>query len=227
MSRAKKIWWWLIWLGCKVALTLGYYRIKSALYRLLFERAYRNDHIRLFYDLDGVAHFIKPDAWRADSWTSGWDAVSYPGKAQRVFTGELDPKENFDCDDFAVWIVAALRLGASVGTMPAIKDICMMSCIWGEPNSFKVGGHNVCLFAVGVPKTDTASHGHVTVDGRKQFLSPGFYTMDYGLPYGPYESPEAAARAVCLRMSAGGGVPLVMSCHDEDIRHLRTRSIKE
>jgi len=118
-------------------LYLGWpYRLRNHLYRTIWERKFRNVQLSKFDSLEDVSAFIKPRLYRPDGWRSLWDAVGYPGKAQRVFEGEAIDAE-FDCDDFAIWITAVLtEAQARLG----ISNVSYTSIFWGK------SGHAVCTF---------------------------------------------------------------------------------
>ena len=112
------------------------YRLRNHLYRTIWERKFRNVQLSKFDSLEDVSAFIKPRLYRPDGWRSLWDAVGYPGKAQRVFEGEAIDAE-FDCDDFAIWITAVLtEAQARLG----ISNVSYTSIFWGK------SGHAVCTF---------------------------------------------------------------------------------
>lgn len=202
MTAIIAIWHFLVRALVRIATTLHLYRLKSMLYRLIFERGFRDVKLSVWHSFDDIANFILPETWRADSWETLFDAVSYPGKAQLVFEGKLGPTKNFDCDEFAIWLTATLERCKNAGTLN-VSGVGMMSCIWAE-DGFKIKGHNVCLFR----------------------MPTGFYVMDYRMPLGPYETPAEAARDVVLGSSTGEfGVPLVMCVHDHLLRPLGSEAL--
>lgn len=206
MSALIPAWHFLVRAFVRVATTLHLYRLKSIVYRLLFEREFRDVKLSLFHSFQDIAEVIRPDAWRADSWETLFDAVSYPGKAQRVFEGTLHPTKNFDCDEFAIWLTAVLERCKNAETIEGIKGVAMMSVIWAT-EGFGINGHNVCLFA------------------RQAGTEFGFYVMDYGMPTGPFLSAAEAARNVVHRYGRGTALPLVMCCHDYKLRPLRSEAL--
>lgn len=113
------------------------YKARSDIYRTIWEQQFKDVPLSRLNSLDEVAAMIRPGAYRPDSWRSLFDSVGYPGKAQLVFEGKLEPSEDFDCDDFAVWVTAVLTEGQK---RMGIFDVTQTSVFWG------MSGHVVCSF---------------------------------------------------------------------------------
>lgn len=211
MKTIRKIWHFLVVFYTRLFMTIGLYGVKSRLYRAIFEREFKNDKLFLFYDFHTMGKFIKAEAWRGDNLLSLFDAVGYPGKAQRVFEGKLHPNANFDCDEFAIWLVCTIEKCKNAETIAGILGVGMMSVIYAFPEGLKISGHNVCL----IKRRFLESYNSETFVEK-------FFFMDYGTPIGPFNTPEDAAKAVAANYGANA---LIFSVHDSSLRHLETKII--
>lgn len=199
----RKIWHALVVFYVRAFISLGLYRLKSNLYRALFERDFKDIKLQLFYDFHTLGKFIKPDAWRGDNLLSLFDAVGYPGKAQKVFEGKLHPAANFDCDEFAIWLTCTIQRCMVADTLP-VQGVGFMTVIYAK-DGLKISGHNVCLF------------GRIVEGDLKYFV------MDYDLPRGPYATPQEAAGAVA---EVYGAEPLCFGVSDYQLRPLMTGDLR-
>lgn len=193
------LWYAIVRVVIKLNFIFHVYRINSWVYRNIWERQCRNVPLRIWHKLSDLGHYIQRDAWRSDGFRGFFDAVSYPGKAELVFSGRLDPKEDFDCDDFAIFLAATLERCKNAGTIKGIVGVSMLSVNWGE--GWRINGHSVCL---------------VSMAGE------GFYYMDYGAPVGPFTTATDAAFHVVKSYGRGFAVPLFMYAHDANMRPLKS-----
>jgi len=195
--------YWLVRFSVQAATYLHWYRVKSYVYRWLFERKYRDVPLLRFTNLNELVAFIRPGLWMPDGWRSGWDATGYPGKAQTLFEAAQEVAlglrkpfsyTDFDCDEFAIFIAAALAQHARENPRAEIYDASVMAVTWAEGRT--VEGHNVCLYR----------------------RPEGFYWVDYSVPHGPFLSVETAARDVAAFHGGPGETPLVYCRHDVNLR---------
>lgn len=119
-------------LVCFLHLRLGLYCLRSRVYRLLWERKYRDTPVPTVKSLQEIVAMIRGWTWTADSWREGWDAFSYPGAMFVRKTG--------DCDEFAVALCHLFRSNVIPGY--SNPRICTIQYI---KESGAPGGHNVCV----------------------------------------------------------------------------------
>lgn len=177
-SFFRSIWLFLARFWSWAYLRSGAYKVWSGVYRFFWERRFRDVPLRVYSDLADLGKILNKDSgkWRADSWKSFGDAVSRPGKAQEVFDGKFEATENFDCDDFAIYITNALTKSLAAGSTLPLAEPKFFTVMW--MTGWKPGGHNVCLIK------DPAG---------------GYQYMDYGMPTGWGETVAEVARNVANR----------------------------
>lgn len=185
------VYWWL---------KLGAYRIKSNIYRTLFERKYAKIEILPFTHLSQLPEFVKRGSlWRSDSWKQLFDAVSSPQYAQQVFSGkEPVPEHGLDCDEHAIFLVAAIKKSLELGRLTdKVKQPFFLTVTWFE-DGWKPNGHNVCLFEM--------------EDGK-------FYFMDYSEPNGGWDTIQDLVNAIRARYCSAKTVDSLCWCvSDYDLR---------
>ena len=132
------LWIALYRLGSLVMSRGRVYKTWSWLYRALWERRLRTVVVARL-SLTALADVLRRNAqrWAPDAWQQLWDAVSYPAKAQEVFAGRLEAREGLDCDEFAVYAVAAA---------PAELRPRLLTVNWLK--GFAPSGHNICLLTL-------------------------------------------------------------------------------
>lgn len=174
-----------------VFLRLGLYRLKSRLYRFLFERKYRDVPVRPVSTLIEIGRRLGPKWWRADNWRQLWDAVSYPGRVQAYIDEGVPPLSGFDCDEFAIYTAHVLN----VSRLRYVYSPRFVTVLWRK--GWLVEGHNVCAYS----------------DGEEL----GFY--DYGVWRVGHSDYAALARSVCAEF-APGAEPMAFAVHDLELRPL-------
>lgn len=181
------------------------YKVKSWVYRRLWERKYLKSEIVTFPSLEALAEFTKYGSlWKGDSWRAGFDAVSTPGRVQAIFAGaEPAPTEDLDCDDHAIFVVAASNRSLDEGLLNAegVMRPRFFTVTWMRTDTWVPTGHNVCLFEV--------------PQGPERF--PKWCYMDYGAPSAHVESIHDVARAVMLRYANGPAKLIVWCTQKEDL----------
>jgi len=177
----RSAWLWVSRVSFWFWLRLGGYKTWSQIYRVIWEKEFRDVPLKAYDNLDQLSAKLQANAgkWRADSWKQLYDAVSYPGKAQTVFDGVISPEVGFDCDDFAIYITNVLDLSLVLSKLPVAEPRFFTVC-WMR--GWKGAGHNVCL--VKLP------------DGAYAY-------MDYGVPRGHEVNPAAVAALVIANYAAG------------------------
>lgn len=119
-------------------LRLGLYRLKSNVYRWLFERRFRAVPVSPVKSVDELLPRLPPSWWRADSFAQAWDAVSYPGRVQSFINRGFPPARGFDCDEFAIYSSAVISQ-----SWPG-APVYFLTVLWLE--GWKIVGHNVCAY---------------------------------------------------------------------------------
>lgn len=168
------LWILLCRVGVWLYLATHLYRVKSWLYRKLFEHGVKWYPVQTHRDLDALAATLRKMNWTADGWRQLWDAISYPGAVQaRMDSGNFDVG---DCDEFAIYIAAVVKKSR----IPGVTNPRLLTVVWQEKDG-TLGGHNVCLLEFqGAP--DDQRHGY----------------MDYGMPR-RYASVEGCVQGVLQR----------------------------
>lgn len=132
-----------IWLGvCRAVfgafISAHGYRVKSWSYRYAFEKKYLSYPVREYHSLADLVKFVQTLEWVADSWEQLFDAISYPEKVEYV--GYYGDKKVGDCDEFAVYLAAAINKSPAL----PVGRAQLLTVIWVDAKN-KPGGHNVCL----------------------------------------------------------------------------------
>lgn len=170
-----------LYIGC------GGYAAWSWVYRLLWEWKFRDvTKLRIFATLADLGAYLQANAskWTGDTLKQGFDAFSFPLKAQRVFDGEEADTRGIDCDEFACFAANAILQSTLKGKMPAeVYSPQILTVTWVKKADGKATGHNVCL--VEMP------------NGKRAY-------MDYGQPAGHSSNVEGVVRAVLDRYAPGG-----------------------
>jgi len=168
----------------------------SRLYRWLYERQYRNVPIQTYDTLEQLARVISRQKWTMDSWREFFHAVSTPQKVQALINANARGAYIGDCDEFAIYLVAAVRRSMARLRMPGVLSAQMMTVSWNE--GWVPQAHNVCLLQM--------------LDG---FMVRYAY-MDYGKPSRMYYSIEDVAQAVAEAYDKAA-IPLVYAISNEDL----------
>lgn len=198
------LWCWLCTFATYWFMRLGGYKWKSAFYRRIFEAKYRDVPVATYLSLEQLATWIGLQKWRADSWEQLFDAVSYPGKVQAVGQDTEGAHYIGDCDEFAIYLTAALQKSLAQGVMPGtnIRAARFFTTTWVELDGWTPTGHNVCLLEYG-PNPEGV---------------PSYAYMDYGMPSAPFTSINDVATAIRERYAApGGSVPIVFAIQQLDL----------
>jgi len=122
------------------------YKSWSNIYRWLYERRFRDVKLSTFAALKLLPPFMRNGKlWVSDTWRQLWDAVSSPQYVQQVFANvEPVPVHGFDCDEHAVFLVAAIQKSIATGTMKEpIASVRFFTVTWFE--GLRICGHNSCL----------------------------------------------------------------------------------
>jgi hypothetical protein len=182
MRMLLNIWTFICRLGMWLHMRLDLYRIKSNLYRAIFERQYRDYPLTTYSTFGELAAFLRTLIWTADSWTQLWDAISYAGKVEAI--GYRGDRRVGDCDEFAIYAAEAIRLSVQAGKFHVRAETKMLTVTWLE--GAVPGGHNVCFLEL----PDEPAHRR-------------YAYMDYGMPI-YFASPVAVVRGVLQRYTANG-----------------------
>lgn len=179
--------WWLsvlLWFYIRSHLYKGW----SHLHRFLYDRPYAKTEISTYATLSDLRDWISKQNWVADGWTELFDAVCSPEKVQAV--GQEGDHNIGDCDEFAVYLTAAITKSLNAGLMQAdkIRNPRFLTVCWMNREG-KSDGHNVCLLE------------HVKDDGTVQYAY-----MDYGMPRPPQASPADVAQTVARDYAKKGDV---------------------
>lgn len=175
MGLVKQAWYFLATFYTYWCFKLRVYQLKSYVYRWIWEREYQDIRISTFESLQKLAKHIKPQWWRADGWRQLWDATSYPGKAELVFRGIVNPPiQGFDCDDYAVFLTAAITESLAQGVLTdLVHRPKILNVMWFE--SWIPHGHSVCLLVI-PPSLESST--------------VRYSYMDYGIPSHPQNSVQ-------------------------------------
>lgn len=178
LGAAHAVWLFLCRVFTWLHLSSGLRRAWTSIYRLIWERRWKNVTVPTYANLDTLGGYLRLNAnkWRADSWRQLWDAVSYPGKAKEAFEGSFIPENGLDCEDFSIFIVHTLKRSLDTGALHVAKDLAtpqLFTVIWME--GWALRGHAVCL--VRLPDYQ-------------------FAFMDYGPPTGHALTPNEVAKNV-------------------------------
>jgi len=104
------MWRAILKFGCACIAVLRVYYRWSGLYRILFERKYKNVRIPLRQYVSEITDFVAKRVWEKDGWRTGGDAISYPGKLQYAADNGLDGRiGSLDCDDMSIYCVASIN----------------------------------------------------------------------------------------------------------------------
>ncbi len=183
---------------------LQLYWLWSTLYRVLFENQFRTQKIQTYENLSDLQKRLSKLKWTNDSWLQMFDAVSYPGKVEQILSGDIaQPKHGTDCDEFAVYLTAAIERSLTEPlcrlqeNSPGLEKAEVMSVMWvGKDGLYS--GHNVCLLTYSTPNGNTYAY------------------MDYFLPSAPQFSVEAVADQV-MRMYASDADCIGWAVHNENV----------
>lgn len=151
------------------------YRAKSMLHRFFFDRKYRGTPIATYGSLKELVAWLDKQEWKRDGLDTAWDAVCTPEKVQAI--GQGGDHRIGDCDEFAVYIVAAIEKSFGAGLMAAedIRHPRFFTVLWmtrdGVPD-----GHNAALLE------------HLQPNGSVKYSY-----MDYALPGRKHETPAQVA----------------------------------
>lgn len=189
-------------LGFYLYVQLRIYKYWSKLYRLIWERKYRNVALPVYHDIQQLVNFISTLTWVADGPKELFDAVSSPQKVEWI--GRLGDRKVGDCDEFAIYITNALSLNKEIGTLQPfagifpIKEVYFMTVPWAKGRDGKAGGHNVCLIEWALS------------------VGTGFSYMDYGFPSLARSTIREVVRDVRVQY-AGQDDQVGYSLHDRDL----------
>lgn len=176
------IWRWIASVGVWLFLNLHMYRAKSALHRWLFDRKYNGTELTVYPTVAALQEWLAKQDWKRDAIDSGWDAVCSPEKIQAV--GQGGDHRIGDCDEFAIYIVAAMTKAFGAGQMKEmnVANPRFFTVTWIQRNGV-VDGHNVALIERPQP------------DGSLKYSY-----MDYGLPSEPpLDTPAQVAVLIASR----------------------------
>ena len=154
------VWAALAWFAFKSRIL----KLNSVIHRFLYDRKYAGTPVATYKTVNELANWMAQQKWVGDDWTSLWDAWCTPNKIQAV--GQTDGSHEIgDCDEFAIYISAAVEKSLALGTLESgIDRARVLTVMWTD--GYKVGGHNVALF----------SYKQVT-DGATWYAY-----MDYSMP---------------------------------------------
>jgi hypothetical protein len=175
-------------------LGLRIYKAKSWAYRWLFEGRYRDVKVFTYATLQLLAARLRPSWYRPDGWRQLFDAVSYPGRVEAIWESGVPPKDGLDCDEYAIYSVAAVEKSLASGLMrgEGITNPRLMTVMWLCADAWRPEGHNVCLMEV--------------PQGEGRFSKWTY--MDYGNPGPHYESYADVATAIVTWYAGGPAVLL-------------------
>lgn len=187
--------------ACRIAvmlhMRLDLYRIKSTLYRHVWETQYRDYPVRTYRSFKELAVFLRTLTWVADSWKQMWDAISYPGKVEYV--GTVGDRKVGDCDEFAIYACTAVNQSVKSGKFDTLASARLLTITWLE--KYTPGGHNVCLLEL-----------------PQELPSRRYAYMDYGMPV-YFSTVPAVVRGVLDRYT-NAGVCIGWTISDSDTLHV-------
>lgn len=189
-----RAWRWLCAVAVQLFIKLHLYKLKSQLYRALFERKYRDVKIGVVARLARIPPIIDHGKkWRADGWRELFDAVSSPQRCQQIFLGLAPvPRSGLDCDEHAIYVAAVLKESLEAGLCgeDGVANPRFFTVVWMDPKTWKPYGHNVCLLEVPQPGKYFPMHCY----------------MDYGLPSQAVQSISDVAAQVVAHYAPGAEV---------------------
>jgi hypothetical protein len=189
-------------LGTYLYLSLGIYGLWSRLYRAVAEWRYRNLEISTYDSYESLVAAVRKLIWKADSWEQLWDAVSLPQRVEYVLNWQADKRVG-DCDEFAIYQVAALNKSLKTGKFIGDFDLewaAMLTVTWVDKDG-KYGGHNVCLLV------------------KDLEYSSGYAYMDYGMPSKTRNTIREVVIDVLNRYAPAGDL-LIWGVSDENLHPL-------
>lgn len=211
MSFWFRAWRWIAGISTLLYITWRVYKFKSQLYRWIWERRFLSVELKLFTDLRQLPDFMDfGRKWRSDSWLQMFDSISSPQYAQQVFSGEEPvPKHGLDCDEHAIFLVAAIRNSLEKGMLldSGYANPKLLTVTWVDLGTGKAGGHNVCMLEV-----------------LRGTLPPQYAFMDYHDPRGLCGSPEELALFI-TKQYAPAAVLLLWAVQEEDLTPVRVRRL--
>jgi hypothetical protein len=161
---ANTLWIIVCKLACYVFLRWHIYRVKSNVYRSLFEKKLEWYPVAPHRDLEALAATLRKCIWTADGPKQLWDAISFPGAVQaRIDSGDWHIG---DCDEFAIYICAVILKSH----IPGVADPKLLTVTWQEKDG-TLGGHNVCLMRFPGAPAETA-WGYMDYGMPRRFASP-------------------------------------------------------
>lgn len=180
------VWRFLASVGIWIFLMGRMYQFKSWIHRRLFDRQYDNTPITVYPTVKALQEWVAKQEWVKDDIRSGWDAVCTPNKVQAV--GQGGDHRVGDCDEFAIYITAAIEKALATGTMTEmnIANPRFFTVTWMERNGMP-DGHNVCLVERPQPGG----------------LPPKYSYMDYGMPSEPPLDTPAQVAVLIAQSYAG------------------------
>lgn len=190
-----------IWIFlCRVA-TYAYFASRfqvgwSRLYRWLYERQYKDVKIASYDTLQDIARVMRRQSWVMDSWKELFNAVSSPQKVQALINANERGARIGDCDEFAIYIVSAVRRSMMQLRMPGVLSAQLLTVMWNS--GWVPNGHNVCLLQM--------------LDNYRI----RYAYMDYGLPSKMYDTVEEVAKAVREAYDKNA-IPLMYAVSTEDL----------
>lgn len=149
-----KLWFYIMRLLCVTLGHLRFYKLKSKVYRWVWESALTRAPVPLFTCWNDIMQDVTFMKWKPDGWPELGDAVSSAEGAQWKIERARQGREyrgGFDCDEFAITIVARLIKAAAkpdidlVIAGQEVVNVSFCSMFWLD--GWKIVGHNVALIA--------------------------------------------------------------------------------
>lgn len=152
----KTIWLFLCRFWALSFLKLRVYKFWSNVYRWLWESQWSDLKVSTYVTLSLITERARAGWWRADSWKQLFDAVSSPQYVEAVWSGQAPvPTEGFDCDEFAIYLTAAIAKSLENGVMTdELQHPRFFTVLWMEKDGWTPRGHNVCLVSRLMPRPD-------------------------------------------------------------------------
>lgn len=184
-------------------LRLHLYKFKSQLFRLTEPKGAAQTPIRTFANIRQLTNYTRRGTWWVpDDVFAGFDAAHSAGYLEQVFAGAIQrPKANLDCDDHAVFTVAAIKASRAAGQWTDKVGLCAaaLSVMWLD--GFRPRGHVVTI-AIG--------SGYA-----------GIYWADYNGWTGPFRTVSEVAANV-RELYAPGSSAIGHCLQDADLTPLVT-----
>lgn len=186
-------------------LKCGYHDTWVNLQRTIHEQGYNDVEISTYRTYDELVLAMDRVVWTGDGLSRGFESVSVPGRVEDIIQKD-GKRPDVDCDDFAVYEVAALNRSVERGVFTGdLVQASMLSVIW-QWKTDGITGHAVALL-------------ERNIEGRRMFSY-----MDYGGPSEPRDSLDKVVQDVVRDYN--GARPVVAYTQDVDPKNYGLRLVE-